>query len=126
MSTIFLIAAIMITLLILIRIFRKRIIQWLLRLRAKLQIQSLRKAIWDADKDKEKTDRKNLVVFNLSTGKYEPIQKKLLKIAANVNKNKNNAAMTEGRKRFMKKRKERSFDPERIRTMEQKSLYVTK
>jgi hypothetical protein len=76
-----------------------------LALRAKLQIGSLREAIGGADKDKEKTGRKNMVVFNAHSGKYEPIQKKLLKAHANSTKNKSNKAMTEGRKKMMEKKK---------------------
>lgn len=107
---------------------KKRIIQSLLNLRAKLQISSLREAISDADKDKARTGRKNMVVFNLTSGKYEPVQKKLLKQASQLGKNKSNKAMTDGRRRVLKKqkRKERVFDADRIRTIEDKSLYVTK
>lgn len=104
---------------------KKWIIQRLLNLRARLQISSLREAIQGADKDKQHTGRKNMVVFNSTAGKYEPVQKKLLKIASNNTKNKNNKAMTPGRIRVMKKQKPRVFDPERVKQIENKSLYVT-
>lgn len=110
---------------LLMRVFRMQIFRWLLKLRAKLRIQSLRVAINEADKDKEKTNRKNIVVFNSTSGKYEPLQKKLLKSGAKIGRNKNNAKMTEGRKRMMKKNK-RVVDPGIIKSIEEKSLYVTK
>jgi hypothetical protein len=102
-----------------------RLIRYLLRLRAKLQISSLKEAIHDADKDKEKTGRKNMVVFNTTSGKYEPVQKKLLKAATRVGKNKSNKALTEGRKRMLKQTRERAFTNERVKQIEKKSLYVT-
>jgi hypothetical protein len=107
---------------------RNWIIKKLLAWRAKLQIGSLRVAIGDADKDKEKTGRKNMVVFNTVSGKYEPIQKKILKKAADVGKNKSNKAMTDGRKRVLKlqKHKKRIIDSYRVKTIEEKSLYITK
>jgi hypothetical protein len=105
-----------------------RIVQSLLNWRAKLQIGSLRVAIGEADKDKDKTGRKNMVVFNTVSGKYEPIQKKVLKRIADKDKNKSNKAMTDGRKRAMKqqKRKKRILDHDRAKQIEEKSLYVTK
>jgi hypothetical protein len=104
---------------------RKWLIKRLLNLRARLRMSSLRVAIGDADKDKTRTGRKNIVVFNQYQGVYEPVQKKLLKRAARMTKNTSNKKMTEGRKRVLKIKK-RVFDPERIRTIEEKSLYVTK
>jgi hypothetical protein len=106
---------------------KRRIIKALLRLRAKLQIGSLREAIVDADKDKAKTGRKNMVVFNTTSGKYEPLQKKLLKTASKAGKNKSNKAMTEGRIKMMKQQKvkPRLFDSDRVHQIEKKSLYIT-
>lgn len=109
----------------LLRAFRDPIARWLIRLRGKLQIQSLRFAIEDADKDKAKTGRKNMVVFNKETGKFEPIQKRLLKVASRNSKNKSNKAMTDGRKRMMKQTKKRVFTPEKVKSLEKKSVYVT-
>jgi hypothetical protein len=96
----------------------------LLKLRAKLQLGSLREAIVQADQDKEKTGRKNMVVFNTTSGKYEPVQKKLLKAASQMGKNRSNKAHTEGRRRMLK-HKERAFTPQRVKHIEKKSLYVT-
>lgn len=108
------------------RVFRMKIVRWLLKLRGKLVIRSLRQAIEHADRDKDKTGRKNVVVFNTHSGKYENLQKKVLKAAATVGKNKNNAALTEGRLRMMKAKKKRQFTTDRVRQIEKKSLYVTK
>lgn len=94
-------------------------------LRSKLQIQSLRSAIRDADMDKDETGRKNMVVFNTTGGNFEPIQKNLLKKIANRNKNKNNGKLTDGRKKFMKKKKKSQIDTDKVKTIEKKSLYVT-
>lgn len=108
---------------LMIRINRMKILQWLLRLRARLRIQSLRGAIQEADKDKAETKRKNMVVFNTASGKYEPFQKQLLKNVQMAGKNKNNAKMTEGRLKFKKTKKKLLIQD--VRTMEEKSLYVT-
>jgi hypothetical protein len=113
------------TVLLLLRIFRKPVSRWLIKIRAKLQIHSLREAIADADHDKQTTGRKNMVVFNQSSGKFEPLQKRLLKIASNNTRNKSNKAMTEGRKKMMQKKKTRVFDNNRVKQIEKKSLYVT-
>lgn len=110
----------------------KKFTAWLVKkalaLRAKLQISSLKEAIGEADKDKEKTGRKNMVVFNAHSGKYEPLQKKALKTVANATKNKSNKALTDGRRRVLQqtKRKKRIIDTDRVKTIEEKSLYVTK
>ena len=114
---------------ILIWMFKQPIIKWLLSMRYKLSLHSLRGAIHDADANKEKTGRKNIVVYNSTSREYETIQKKQLKTVANGLKNKNNAAMTPGRKRNVKlngKGKTRFIDPQRIKKTEEKSLYVTK
>lgn len=106
--------------------FRKWIILSLIRFRAKLRMTSLRFAIRDADKNKDETGRKNMVVFNTNSGHYEPIQKRLLKQAAKAGKNKSNKAMTAGRKKFMQKSKPRVIDTDRAKQIEEKSLYVTR
>lgn len=108
-----------------VRIFRGSIIRWLMSLRTKLQIRSLRHAIADADNNKSTTGRKTMVVFNRTAGSYETVEKKTLKTASNLFKNKNNAKMTEGRKKMAKKKPARAFDPKRVKTIEKKSLYVT-
>jgi hypothetical protein len=105
---------------------RNRILTFLLRLRGQLRIRSLRQAIGDADKDKDQTGRKNMVVFNTASGEYEPIQKRLLKAASRSGKNKSNKAMTPGRMKMMKKQKARVLSIARVHTIEKKSLYVTK
>jgi hypothetical protein len=105
---------------------RNQVVKYLIRLRSKLHIRSLRTAINGADKDKDLTGRKNMVVFNTASGEYEPLQKRLLKNAARAGKNKSNKAMTPGRKKMMKVRKKRILDPHRINQIENKSLYVTK
>jgi len=120
-----LIILIIATLLLVIRAFRKQIIKWLLALRAKLQIHSLRQAIDEADKDKEETKRKNMVVFNTVGGKFEPIQKKTLKRAASAGKNKSNKKMTDGRKKMLKK-KPRVITMQRVKKIEEDALYITK
>lgn len=108
--------------------FTSWLVKKLLSLRAKLQITSLKEAIGLADKDKETTGRKNMVVFNAYSGKYEPFQKKALKAVADRDKNKSNKALTPGRKRELarQKRKKRIIDQNRVKRMEEKSLYVTK
>lgn len=108
---------------VLIRLNRERIIKWLLALRASLKIQSLREAINGADADKKETMRKNMVVYNTAVGTYEPVQKRLLKQVERKGKNKNNAKMTEGRKRFMQQKKKHLSMP--VKELEKKSLYVT-
>lgn len=111
--------------LLLLRVFRKPIVRGLLILKAKLNIRSLRGAIQEADDNKERTDRKTMVVFNMSSGEWETVEKKVLKKASSMNRNTNNAKMTDGRRRFMKK-KNRAFDNDRVKAIEKKSLYVTR
>ena len=111
------------TIILLVRVFRKHIIRYLLRLRVKVRMVSLREAIHDADDNKSKTGRKNLVIQK-PDGFFEPVQKRRMKVASNLSKNKNNAKMTPGRRKFMKK-KERLFEPERLKEIEDKSLYAT-
>lgn len=103
---------------------KRNLVMYLLRLRAKLRISSLREAINEADKDKSTTGRKNIVVFNTTSGKYEPVQKRVLKVVSQRTKNKSNKAMTKGRVKMMKQ-KVRAFDTERVKQIENKSLYVT-
>lgn len=90
-------------------IFRSSIISYLIRLRTKMSLASIRTSIHEADADKAKTGRKNIVVYNADTKRFEPVQKKQLK---KVSK--------------MKKGKPGRITPERIRNMEKKSIYVTR
>jgi hypothetical protein len=123
--------SILFTMILMIRIFRVRIVKFLLAVRAKLQIRSLRNAIGEADADKALTDRKNMVAFNTASNSFETLQKKTLKSYANARKKKNNAKMTDGRKWAMRNNKgrhaksKRSIDPELIKQIEKDSLYVT-
>lgn len=93
-----------------LKIFGK-VISFLLKIKSKHQLETLRKAIHDADKDKEKTGRKNMVIYNSTTKKFEPVQKKILKQVSKIQKQK-------GIKRTMKS--------QRIKQIEKKSLYVTR
>jgi hypothetical protein len=112
---------------LLVTFFTAWLIRKALKLRAKYQISSLKEAIGDADKDKQVTGRKNIVVFNAFSGKYEPIQKKLLKNVAKAGRNTSNKAMTDGRKRVLQqqKHKKKFMDQGRVKAIEKKSLYVT-
>lgn len=110
---------------ILVFIFRKQLINQLLKLKNKLTFQSLRIAIDNADKNKKETGRKNIVVYNTTTKEFEPMQKKVLKTVANSRKNKNNAAQTKGRVKFGSKRAGRLIGHDRIKQTEKHSLYVT-
>jgi len=107
-----------------LRVFRKQIGKWLVKINASLKIRSLRQAISEADDNKDNTGRKTIVVYNATSGEYETIEKKILKKASYSNRNKNNAKLTPGRKKF-KKDKTRAFSDERVKTIEKKSLYVT-
>jgi hypothetical protein len=104
----------------------KKFTSWLLKrmlaLRAKLQIGSLKEAIGQADDNKEETGRKNMVVFNTTSGKYEPIQKKLLKKAASAKQQ----PPTRNGFRVPKAVKKTKITKERVKQIEEKSLYVTK
>lgn len=113
---------------LLIFLFKKPIVARLKRLAIKLQLNSLREAIHKADHDKETTGRKNMVVYNTTVSAFEPVQKKLLKKIAKAGKNKNNAAKTPGRMWFQKnnKKKKTSVDTQRVKQLEEESLYVTK
>ena len=123
MKIYFLIGIVFVSAFFLIRMNRMRILKWLLKLRAGLQLQSLRTAIKDADQDKEKTDRKNMVVFNTVSGKFEPVQKKVLKYVEQKQKRKNNAAKTPFRRKFTPGRKK--ILHQSVQEAEKKSLYVT-
>lgn len=108
---------------ILLRVYRMKVLQWVMNLRSILRIRSLRVAIKDADKDKEDTKRKNMVLFNTHSGEYEPLQKKLLKHIERKSKNKNNAKQTPGRKKFAQRKKK--ILNSSVNEIQKKSLYVT-
>lgn len=114
-------------LVLLVRVFRHKIVGFLLHLRGKLHLQSLRTAINEADKDKADTGRKNMVLPDSTMGQFEPYQKKVLKAVAKNNRNKNNAKMTPGRKRYlsMNKKEKGTITMDRVKELENKSLYVT-
>jgi hypothetical protein len=137
MINILIISAIVITAAFtLLRIFRKPLRKWVNALYMKFKIATLRTAIGEADEDKKVTGRKNMVVYDTDTGAFAPVQKKVLKKAANATKSKNNAAMTDGRKKMAAKKqqekkqkslkRERTFTPATNRKTEEKSLYVTR
>lgn len=117
-------------LIILVRMNIDRIRKYLNQLAVRLHIRSLRTAINEADKDKEKTDRKNIVVFNTSSGSFEPVQKRLLKNVAHAGKNTNNAALTKSRRRrggvVAIGKKKTAVDTNKVKLVEKKSLYTTK
>lgn len=87
------------------------VVKFLLAIKTRHQLETLRKAIHDADKDKAKTGRKNMVIYNSTKKKFEPVQKKLLKQVNQVQK---------------KNKSSRTLDPKRIHQIEKKSLYVTR
>ena len=68
------------------RWLRERAIRWLLTLRAKGQVESMRLAIAEADKIKKTTGRKAIVVYNKSTKRWECIEKQALKRMHKVHK----------------------------------------
>lgn len=121
---ILLVIAIFSVIVFLIRTNRVKIRRWLLGLKARLQLSTLREAIHEADKDKEETGRKNIVIFNSTEQRFEPIQKRTLKRLSQAGKNKSNKAMTAGRKRVLTVRK-RPMTSSRVKQIEKKSLYVT-
>lgn len=115
-------------------LFKKQIAGWFFRMRGKLHVASLRNAIIDADKDKAKTGRKNIVVVNSTQGAFEPAQKRLLKFLSSKNKGegdtgrvkvrrKNGRVKVVGRKQ--PKRINKTLTTEHIKIVEEKSLYVT-
>lgn len=106
---------------LLVFIFRKYLVKKLLQLKNKLFFQSLRKAIGDADKDKNETGCKNIVIYNTDKKEFEPVQKKLLKRAASAKvQDKVPAGF-----RQPKAKKAAAFTAGRVRKIEKKSLYVT-
>jgi hypothetical protein len=91
-----------------------------------MRMNSLRDAIGKADADKQKTGRKNIVVFNNASGAYEPLQKRLMKTAHRVQKGNGQPAQTKYRKKHPNKIKPSRFTVDRIHQLENKSAYVTR
>lgn len=108
-----------------IYVYRNKIRQYLYRLSTKLQLGTLRTAIHDADKAKATNNRKNIVVFNSVGKQFEPIEKQVLKRIADKNRISRNSSLTKFRKKNKAKGK-RILETERVKTIEEKSLYVTK
>lgn len=107
---------------ILIRMNLKRIRKYLSVLSVRLHIRSLRNAINGADKDKDDTGRKNIVVYNTAINAFEPVQKKMLKKLAN----KKVQDKVPAGYRQQKAKKKTYLTTHKVKQVEEKSLYVTK
>lgn len=104
-------------------IARFKIRNYLHHLSIKMQLGTLRTAIHDADDDKAKSKRKNIVVFNTDSKSFEPVQKRLLKFVA---KNKVQKEVPDGYRRpAAYRKKKRPLDLNRVKEIEKESLYVT-
>lgn len=114
-------AATFIAITVALAVFKKHIRAWLLKIRAKLKIQSLRKAINEADSDKKQTQRKNIVVFNALSGQFEAVPKKNLKRLAG----KKIQPIVQSGYRQKKAVKASSISKKQVKQTEKKSLYVT-
>lgn len=108
---------------LLMYVMRKRIVRFLLRMRAKIRIRSMRVAIAEADDIKRTSGKKTLVVFNNHSGMYEPVKKSTLKTAVKIHKVKRNRRQTDGRKPQTRVRGR--FTNDRVKVIEKKSVYVT-
>lgn len=117
-------AIVIVSIVLLMRIFRKQIRRWVGVMCVRFKIGSIRTAIEEADKNRDETGRKTMIVYNTVSGGYEAVEKRLLKKAANI-KNKNNAVKTDGRKKLARS-KRRILDHDRVRSIEEKSLYVAR
>jgi hypothetical protein len=104
---------------------RATVIDRALRLRARLRFHSLGEAIQEADDNKKDTGRKSMVLFNHHTGKYESIEKKLLKNAKKRHKIKGQPKQTEFRKSRKRNVKPGRFTDTRIKSLEKRAPYVT-
>jgi hypothetical protein len=110
----------------LILFIRKSLNRYLLRIRSKMRMNSLREAIIKADDIKDKTGRKAIVVFDNGAGQYDALQKRAMKIVADKRKVKGQPKQTAFRKRHPVKVSTSRFTNARIKTLEQKSAYVTR
>jgi hypothetical protein len=105
-----------------IRLF---IVNKLWKIKARLNVVSLRMAIEQADKINASTGRKMIVIFNSDKMEYEAVEKQLLKTAANARKVKGQPAKTEYRKK-QKEKKPGAITHQRVHRIEKRSLYVTR
>ncbi len=106
------------------RALRDFLVMKLLRLRAKMQMGSLRDAIREADRLSLETGRKYLVVYNNATKEYEPIEKQLLKAA-----HKRRKLVTANDKRLRGKEEmgsNRGMKLARVKQLEKRSVYGTR
>ena len=135
MTNLLIILILTLLMLAIVHAFRRPLISYFSQLRGKLHVQSLRKAIISADKDKAKTGRKNIVVFNSTSGSFEPVQKRLLKFLGERNKKQSDGVRKKVRKKngkvvkvVVRKKKQPAgeINTGRIKEAEQKSLYVTR
>lgn len=106
----------------LVIVFKQKIIALLVSFKNKLFIKSLRHAINDADADKDKTGRKNMIVWNTASQQFEPIQKKQLKKMATIKKQ----PSVQNGYRVPKAKKVTSLTTSVVKKTEKRSLYVTK
>lgn len=110
--------------------FKGKIIAWAKAKSVSLKLHTLRQAIKDADKDKSISGRKNIVVYNTTKKEFEPIQKKILKAGASVNRGKKSVEgarkRSDGSKIATNGNGGRLVTYERIKTLEKNSLYATR
>lgn len=105
------------------RVLRVFMINQLLKLRARLQMATMRDAIKAADKIHKETGKKVLVIYNNATKAWEPIEKQLLKLAHKKLKKVNANAK--------RKRGKEDLDAaggmtlNRVKVIEKKSVYAT-
>ncbi len=123
-------AIILVSLVTVVRIFRKPLRAWAMKMTVKFKIGSLRKAIRQADKIKAVKGRKALVVYDSQSQEFTATEKKVLKKASSVTKNRSNKASTDGRKKMKSQDKrsnqQRVLNPSRIKVIEENSLYVAR
>jgi hypothetical protein len=110
----------------LILFIRGKLNRYLTRIRSKMRMNSLREAIGKADDIKSKTGRKTIVVFDNGAGQYDALTKRAMKQVADKRKVKGQPRQTAYRRRHPVKIKPSRFTNERIKTLEQKSAYVTR
>lgn len=96
-------------------LFRPQLRMLAYKLAHKSRLHSLRHAIAQADANKAENGRKTIVIYNSTAGQYETLEKKKLKQVANLGKNKSTHQT-----------RHRIINHDRVKTIEKKSLYVTK
>jgi hypothetical protein len=115
-----------------INLVRFAIVNKLWKIKARLNVVSLRMAIDQADKSQAMTGRKMIVIFNSSSMEYEAVEKQTLKAVANIKKVNGQPAHTKYRKRNAEnivagsRAKIGSITHHRVHRIEKRSLYVTK